>query len=522
MGLALALIYILSCTYSLLPVTAISPPSVPDDAVWTSPSETFLVGQSGASLKCSFQENPIAVYWLKGELLQTAMPLITWYRGEITTQNEGFEFGPDFSLLFEHPGISDTGRYYCRVSNHQGILSSNHTDLTVLVQESDEVDKGEAGHHYLRVTQCGGDPFDQDSPCIIKVHPDQDILELDCIVEGAHQPVLLTWHNAGALHISLNTTSSSEKILEDGKYLKKISLRLHTEEMESERKRLICMAQGPNATETVNVTIQFEPEIPEEGPSTVGIVVGVIFILAVISALVAFVVWKKLIKRPREKAQRKNQEELEMLDKTTEEKRKKVLAFRPQNTTKSPSGGSDDRPPPIHLGVFGLSRAGKSAFINSLFFAVTGNYSSHIADESNQKNQRTKWREAKTLTPYINILDNRGLKNYNNVISEPMEQIRGRRGQIPQRTVKDGDVVDCPILICNFSKESRDENATKFISDFSREVYELLGLHNNNNNNSNNKYKRWKGPRSFIVFHRFVKTLSPWSGVIKLFISFRF
>ncbi|XP_041470095.1 uncharacterized protein LOC121419702 [Lytechinus variegatus] len=271
--------------------------------------------------------------FIGGESLQTAVPIITWYKEEITTRNEGFEFGPNFSLLFEHPGISDTGRYHCRVSNHQGILSSNHTDLTVLVQESDEVDKVEAGDDdtYLRVTQCERDQFDQDSPCIIKVHPDQDILELDCIVEGAHQPVLLTWHHAGALHISLNTTSSREKILEDGTYLKKISLRLQTEEMGSERKQFICLAQGPNATKTVNVTImtiQFEPGMPEEEQNT---------------------------------------KQMNMM----KEKREKVLAYRPQNKT-TPTSGEMEEPPPVHLGVFGLSRAGKSAFINSLYFALKG------------------------------------------------------------------------------------------------------------------------------------------------------
>ncbi|XP_030833494.1 uncharacterized protein LOC105446464 isoform X2 [Strongylocentrotus purpuratus] len=116
---------------AFLPFT--SPTKVSDDAVWTSPQETFWIGQTDASLNCSFQGTPIAVYWLKGETLQTAMPLITWYKGKSTKQQgEGLEFGPNFSLLFNHPNTSDTGRYSCRVSNQQGILNSNHTDLRVL------------------------------------------------------------------------------------------------------------------------------------------------------------------------------------------------------------------------------------------------------------------------------------------------------------------------------------------------------------------------------------------------------
>ncbi|XP_063959412.1 uncharacterized protein LOC135155018 [Lytechinus pictus] len=157
------------------------------------------------------------------------------------------------------------------------------------------------------------------------------------------------------------------------------------------------------------------------------------------------------------------------------EKRERVLAYKPQSKT-TPTSGEIEEPPPIHLALFGLQLAGKSAFINSLYFAVKGEYL-HIADESNEEKQRTEWREAKTLTPYIKILDNKGLENYNNhVIPELMEEIRGRRGQVPQIVVQNGKIVDCPILICNFSGESRgDKAAANFISEFSKEVHKLLG-----------------------------------------------
>ena len=40
---------------------------VPDNAVWTSPKETFWLGDHNVSLKCEFKGTPFAVYWMKGK-----------------------------------------------------------------------------------------------------------------------------------------------------------------------------------------------------------------------------------------------------------------------------------------------------------------------------------------------------------------------------------------------------------------------------------------------------------------------
>ena len=71
-----------------------------------------------------------------GETISTGTTLVTWYDGKTSgprKEDDTLDLdGDDFSLIFKEPEISDTGRYICRVSNYNGYLIHNQTELRVL------------------------------------------------------------------------------------------------------------------------------------------------------------------------------------------------------------------------------------------------------------------------------------------------------------------------------------------------------------------------------------------------------
>eukprot|EP00057_Strongylocentrotus_purpuratus_P027192 XP_011681666.1 PREDICTED: uncharacterized protein LOC105446468 [Strongylocentrotus purpuratus] len=109
----------------------------------------------------------------------------------------------------------------------------------------------------------------------------------------------------------MDTTSSEETELEDGTYLQIITLRLDIRDLESEP--LICMAHGPVVSGAANHTVVIKIQ-HEKGPSTVGIVVGVICALALTASIVAFIVWRKRISGSRDTPDMNAEKEQEMSD----------------------------------------------------------------------------------------------------------------------------------------------------------------------------------------------------------------
>ena len=117
---------------------------VPDGVVYTELHKTVQKG-SRAVLTCQFYGTPLAVYWKKGDDPRSAPNLITWFGKQPQTEtgscveDKTCEMGDRFSLIIKNTSIADQGRYICRVSNYQGYLIHNFTDVKVFGEKNYDV-----------------------------------------------------------------------------------------------------------------------------------------------------------------------------------------------------------------------------------------------------------------------------------------------------------------------------------------------------------------------------------------------
>eukprot|EP00057_Strongylocentrotus_purpuratus_P021021 XP_011675495.1 PREDICTED: uncharacterized protein LOC105443694 isoform X2 [Strongylocentrotus purpuratus] len=108
---------------------------VPDNQVWTPPTATFFYGQPKANISCKFLGTPYGVYWMKGSSPATADTLLSLTKGEVSGpkfDDGSLTITEDYSLVFNNVQAGDEGNYICRVSNHNGYLFDNNTDVMVL------------------------------------------------------------------------------------------------------------------------------------------------------------------------------------------------------------------------------------------------------------------------------------------------------------------------------------------------------------------------------------------------------
>ncbi|XP_030834354.1 tyrosine-protein kinase-like otk [Strongylocentrotus purpuratus] len=107
---------------------------VPDNQVWTPATATFFYGQPKANISCKFLGTPYGVYWMKGSTPAT-YTLLSRIQGKVSGprfDDGSLTITDDYSLVFNNVQAGDEGNYICRVSNHNGFVIENNTDVRVL------------------------------------------------------------------------------------------------------------------------------------------------------------------------------------------------------------------------------------------------------------------------------------------------------------------------------------------------------------------------------------------------------
>ncbi|XP_041475709.1 uncharacterized protein LOC121424166 [Lytechinus variegatus] len=122
----IAVVCVLLSTYAL--------GAVPDGLVYTEMQKTFVRGSQGV-LTCRFYGRPWAVYWSKGKFDPlNPYSSIVWNDGAISGpryDDGSYDIDDEFSLILKNVSATDAGRVFCTVSNYEGHLIDNYTDVSV-------------------------------------------------------------------------------------------------------------------------------------------------------------------------------------------------------------------------------------------------------------------------------------------------------------------------------------------------------------------------------------------------------
>ncbi|XP_071484199.1 uncharacterized protein [Diadema antillarum] len=197
---------------------------------------------------------------------------------------------------------------------------------------------------------------------------------------------------------------------------------------ESSSETFTCSASGEavqgiaNATITVNVK------------SAIFQIAAIIAsIILPIAAIILGLLFFLLFKRKGSCRLRRNKVSLEDL-------RKKIKTYKPGDAT-----GIKLTIDTVNLELVGVISHGKSAFVNSVIFAHTGDYQKHSDEGDNEWGMLggswTEQRKAYLLSDHIKLFDNKGLKDFSFADSELTDQIKSK--------VESEERMHCPIFIAD-------------------------------------------------------------------------
>ncbi|XP_072165990.1 uncharacterized protein [Diadema setosum] len=266
--------------------------------------------------------------------------------------------------------------------------------------------------------------------------------QLSCTVHGTKPNVTISLKAAGKSDITLLPASFETR--EDGTSDQTVYANVSMSS-DSNSEAYTCNARGEAVQGMANATITVTVK---SGGLSVGAIVAVIAIPLIVLGLVCFLVFKLT---------RKKRESLEKL-------RTQIRTYKPGDATESELSVNK-----VNLGLFGVMSTGKSAFINSVMFALTGEYHKH-ADETTDDLMAdgivTKEKTPYHLTSHITLFDNRGLQTYLDDTTQYMDQMRYN---VSER-------IHCPIHVADARGETATNDLNGFLIKFPEEVEKLCGV----------------------------------------------
>ncbi|XP_071503776.1 uncharacterized protein [Diadema antillarum] len=134
-----------------------------------------------------------------------------------------------------------------------------------------------------------------------------------------------------------------------------------------------------------------------------------------------------------------------------EELREKIRSYKPGSAREINLGDLKL----VNINLFGQMSAGKSAFINSLFFAFKGGIFDNVAAEGTAESGggHTKQRDHHPLTDYITVQDNRGMQNFDlDELDRIKDEINGCRSMDTEHKIVKDKSQECHAAILVYHK----------------------------------------------------------------------
>ncbi|XP_072164333.1 uncharacterized protein [Diadema setosum] len=195
-------------------------------------------------LLCDIQEEPLAVVWVKGSILDPGERTIkaNLFDGRILDREERFDIDKNFSLVIRDLEVEDEGLYYCQVLLKNTQSFENTTVITISSMAT--------GH---TIEECVDKSQSRQSRFTYQYPSNTPSFNLTCVVSGFKSNVSMLWTEESGKR--LDSVVSQQNTLSDGTYERfetiTVSAKRGTEQT------FMCMATGDslNGTSTVEITV---------------------------------------------------------------------------------------------------------------------------------------------------------------------------------------------------------------------------------------------------------------------------
>ncbi|XP_072175652.1 uncharacterized protein [Diadema setosum] len=423
-----------------------------------------------------FDVRPQAVYWEKENMTHPGQPLTlaSFFQQKFTSKIERFHMDEDFGLIITNLEVSDEGYYKCQVVLLDFSDFSNSTFLTVNAMAKDHI-----------IEQCVEEVHGL-SPCTIQTSKEAPTFHLDCRLTGFKPNVSLVWSKSGR---ALPPVRSSQHTSPDGTFERFETITV-TASHDTEQ-NFTCTTSGDSVNGTSSKVITVLPLKEEKdtssGPNRMGLGIGLTLFILVLVIIVLFLVTGKLLQKYRpeimpegltwipcwKKPSEKDIPLIERRARVREDLRDKIRNYRPGSAREMNLGDLKL----VNINLFGQMSAGKSAFINSLFFAFKGGTFDDVAAEGTAESGggHTKQRNHHPLTDYITVQDNRGMQNFDlDELDRIKDEIKGCRSMDTEHKIKKDKSQECHAAVLVYHKTQIGEHeAHRFIHHFFQEVKKI-------------------------------------------------
>ncbi|XP_072175651.1 uncharacterized protein [Diadema setosum] len=422
-------------------------------------------------LLCTFEGTPLAVYWVKEDMTSPGqrLTLATFFEQKFTSKIERFHMEVDFSLIISNLEVADEGYYRCKVVLLDFSDFSNSTFLTVNAMAKEHI-----------IEQCAEEVHDL-SPCTIQTSKEAPTFHLDCRLTGFKPNVSLLWSKSGR---ALSPVRSSQHTSPDGTFERFETITVTASH--DKEQNFTCTAIGDSVNGTSSKVITALPLTENKnnpsGLDRMGLRLGLTLLILVLVMIVLFLVTGKLLQKYKPELMPEGltwipcwkRPLIARRERFREKLREKIRNYKPGSARQFNLGNLKL----VNINLFGQTSAGKSAFINSLFFALKGGIFDKVADEKTvetTKGVQTRLRNHHPLTDYITVQDNRGMNHFNlHELNRIKDEINGCRSMDTEHKIVKDKSEECHAAILIYHKmELCEREANEFINQFFKEVEKI-------------------------------------------------
>ncbi|XP_072175783.1 uncharacterized protein [Diadema setosum] len=445
--------------------------------VGTAPSAEGWKG-GDIQLPCNLQQEPFAVYWIKenrsdpDQLTYKAI----FYNGDFRIIEERFNIITNFSLVITELEVADEGHYRCQVVLESFEDYSNSTLLTVNSMATEHV-----------IEQCVRKVHGS-NPCTIQASREAQTFHLDCRLSGFKPNVSLVWSTSGR---TLPSVRSIQYTLPDGTFERLETIAV-TATQDTDQ-NITCTASGVSVERATSkfitvLSVNDQKDVP--GLTKIALGIGLTVFFVVLITVLFFGIGKLLqtyrpellpdgFKRiPCWKKPGKHKGVPLLRHKVKERKklRAKIRGYKPG----SASGYDLSTLERVNINLFGLMSAGKSAFINSIFFAFKGGrYDIKTCEGiADSVGGQTTHRSQHPLTNHIDLHDNRGMRDFDIAeLDRIKDEIKGCRSKDTKTKIKKVKSQECHAAVYVYDCTNIACNEAEFLTFIHKFVKEVKSIH---------------------------------------------
>ncbi|XP_072175658.1 uncharacterized protein [Diadema setosum] len=373
-------------------------------------------------LPCDFKEEPLAVYWVKESMSQPELSTSkAFYDGDYVSMEQRFDIDKNFDLLITDLEVADEGLYHCQLVFTTFENFSNSTLMTVNSKASEPA-----------IEECVDKLQPNSTLCTHQTPFNTSSIDFTCVVSGFKPNVTMFWTEESGKR--LYSVVSQQITLPDDTYERFETITVSAKN--GEEQTFMCTATGDslNGTSTAEITVLPIPGPRDRHIIIIGLVIGVTVALVTLFFLAGKILqkyypdylpakgcgWNPCWRRPSKPDPADVEAELlNSKRKQREELRQKIRGYQPG---KARYDKRFNAPSKVNISFFGEIAAGKSCLINSLNFALNGNYST-VTKEGIEEDggRKTRRRFHHILAERIDLIDTCGIQNFS---SDTLERLK--------------------------------------------------------------------------------------------------